>query len=159
MVTEPAGELPEIRKREVSERLEQICPYHTGLLQICTGTRYLPFTLYRARKKAVENLSKLQCDLSIEDRLLEAIRIFAGYRFSTVKGLTFRYSVSGNEIIVDLKKKSIVRSSVNIALQKAIEQQGRVSGPKGLGVYGASYLYPMFQRFGLLRSDMEETGG
>ena len=46
MVTEPAGELPEIRKREVSERLEQICPYHTGLLQICTGTRYLPFTLY-----------------------------------------------------------------------------------------------------------------
>lgn len=46
MVTEPAGELPEIRKREVSERLEQICPYHTGLLQICTGTRYLPFTVY-----------------------------------------------------------------------------------------------------------------
>ena len=44
MVTEPAGELPEIRKREVSERLEQICPYHTGLFQICTGTRYLPFT-------------------------------------------------------------------------------------------------------------------
>ena len=106
--------------------------------------------LYRARKKAVEDLSKPQCDLSIEDRLWEAIRIFAGYRFSTVKGLAFRYSVSGNEIIVDRKKKSIVRSSVTIALQKVLDAHGQMSGPKELGVYGASYIYPIFQRFGLI---------
>lgn len=170
--TEISDEVNELKAEGKS--IEQIMEL-TGLKRSSVHS-YLPYTksiynlkelslyaercrLYRARKKAVEDLSKPQCNLSIEDRLWEVIRIFAGYRFSTVKGLAFRYSVSGNEIIVDRKKKSIVRSSVNIALQKAIEKQGRISGPKGLGVYGASYLYPMFQRFGLLRSDMEETGG
>ena len=42
----------------MSERLEQICPYHTGLLQICTGTRYLPFTIKR-------NITILQGDSAI----------------------------------------------------------------------------------------------
>lgn len=170
--TEISDEVNELKAEGKS--IEQIMEL-TGLKSSSVHS-YLPYTksiynlkelslyaercrLYRARKRAVEDLSMPQCDLSIEDRLWKAIRIFAGYRFSTVKGLAFRYSVSGNEIIVDRKKKSIVRSSVNIALQKAIEKQGQISGPKGLGVYGASYLYPMFQRFGLIRLDMEETGG
>ena len=170
--TEISDEVNELKAEGKS--IEQIMEL-TGLKRSSVHS-YLPYTksiynlkelslyaercrLYRARKRAVEDLSMPQCDLSIEDKLWETIRIFAGYRFSTVKGLAFRYSVSGNEIIVDRKKKSIVRSSVNIALQKVIEKQGRVSGPKGLGVYGASYLYPMFQRFGLLRPEEKEIDG
>ena len=49
--------------------------------------------LYRARKKAVEYLRELESDSSIEDRLWDAIRIFAGYRFTTAKSLVFRYTV------------------------------------------------------------------
>ena len=60
----------------------------------------------------------------------------------------------GNEIWVvidDVKKeKSISRSSVDLAFQKYLEKlsgSGSVSGPKQLGVFGASYLLPLFQRF------------
>lgn len=60
----------------------------------------------------------------------------------------------GNEIWVvidDVKKeKSISRSSVDLAFQKYLEklsETGTVSGPKQLGVFGASYLLPLFQRF------------
>ena len=101
-------------------------------------------------------MRELESDLFIEDRLWDAIRIFAGYRFTTAKGLVFHYMVSGNEIRVDRKKKSIVRSSVNIAMKKVIDEYGRISGPKELGVYGASYLYPMFQRFGLIQEETKK---
>lgn len=161
--TEISDEVNELKAEGKS--IEQIMEL-TGLKRSSVHS-YLPYTksiynlkelslyaercrLYRARKKAVEDLSKPQCDLSIEVRLWEAIRIFAGYRFSTVKGLAFRYSVSGNEIIVDRKKKSIARSSVNMALKKVMDVDGKIRGPKELGVYGASYLYSMFQRFGLI---------
>ena len=36
-----------------------------------------------------------------------------------------------------------------------LAEQGRISGPKELRVYGASYIYPMFQRFGLIQSGIE----
>ena len=128
--TEISDEVNELKAEGKS--IEQIMEL-TGLKRSSVHS-YLPYTksiynlkelslyaercrLYRARKKAVDDLNMPQCDLSIEDRLWEAIRIFAGYRFSTVKGLAFRYSVSGNEIIVDRKKKSIVRSSADKALQ------------------------------------------
>ena len=58
-----------------------------------------------------------------------------------MNGLRFSYSVSGNELLVDRKKKAIVRSSVNVALQNCREHEWRVSGPKAMNVYGASYLY------------------
>lgn len=55
----------------------------------------------------------------------------------------------GNEIWVvkdgEKKEKSISRSSVDLAFQKYLA--GGVSGPKQLGVFGASYLLPLFQRF------------
>lgn len=113
--------------------------------------------LYRQRKKAVEVLLACKDSDTIEEKLWETIRTFAGYRFETVKGLRFSYTVSGNEIVVDRKKKSIVRSSVDIALRKVIQCKWNVSGPKKLGVYGASYLYPMFVRFGLISVKKEEN--
>lgn len=55
----------------------------------------------------------------------------------------------GNEIwlVIDgvKKEKSISRSSVDLAFQKYLEND--ITGPKQLGVFGASYLLPLFQRF------------
>ena len=55
----------------------------------------------------------------------------------------------GNEIWVVIdgvkKEKSISRSSVDLAFQKYLEND--ITGPKQLGVFGASYLLPLFQRF------------
>ena len=169
---------------EISDRINELRAEGKSIEQIMeiTGLKrssvhsYLPYTksiynlqelslyaersrLYRLRKKAVESLARvnLQRDASLEDDLWEAVRVFAGYRFVTAKGLGFRYIVSGNEIVVDRKKKTIVRSSVNIALQKVLDKRGRISGPKELGVYGDSYLYPMFQRFGLIQSESNRS--
>ena len=55
----------------------------------------------------------------------------------------------GNEIWVVIdgvkKEKSISRSSVDLAFRKYLEKE--ITGPKQLGVFGASYLLPLFQRF------------
>lgn len=51
------------------------------------------------------------------------------------------------------KKKSISRSTVDLALKNALEQGGCVSGPKKLNVPGAgSYLYSLFLRFVVIQS-------
>lgn len=96
------------------------------------------------------------------DTLWEAIAAFSGDTFQTAKGLEFSYTVRrnsdgsvGNEMFVDRKEKSITRSSVNKAFQKAAELgEGRfpaaVPGPKKLGVFGASYLYPVFLKLGVI---------
>ena len=60
----------------------------------------------------------------------------------------------GNELWVVMdgvkKEKSISRSTVELGFQKYLEllkTEGAVTGPKKLGVFGASYLLPLFQRF------------
>lgn len=112
--------------------------------------------MYRKRKQAIEQLqickgASLEC---VEKYLWSTIEIFSGYSFTTVKGLRFRYGVNGNEIQINRKKKSITRSSVKVALKATLEKNGNINGPKKLGVFGVSYLYPMFLRFGLI--DTEE---
>ncbi|MBQ9212006.1 MAG: hypothetical protein IJ153_09945 [Clostridia bacterium] len=74
--------------------------------------------------------------------------------------------VSGwaNEMVIDRKKgKSITRASVDIALEQVRlfrEEQGEevplVSGPKKLIAFGASYIYPIFASFGLIRTPKRE---
>lgn len=81
----------------------------------------------------------------------EAIVAFQHHPFTTVKGCGFTYTVRGNEIKISRKEKTITRSSVDMALQKALELKV-VSGPKKLGVFGASYLYPLFLFFGIMKS-------
>lgn len=78
--------------------------------------------------------------------------------FITVKGLRFRYGVNENEIHINRKKKSITRISVKVALKVVLEKNGNISGPKKLGVFGASYLYPIFLRFGLIDMGRELNG-
>ena len=49
-------------------------------------------------------------------------------------------------------KKSISRSTVDLALKTALEMDGKVKGPKKLNTPGAgSYLYPMLIRFGVIK--------
>lgn len=76
-----------------------------------------------------------------------------GECFRTAKGLPFCYTVRGGELFVDRRSKSITVSTVAAALQK-IEQRTSageaITGPKKIGCYGASYLYPVFLRLGIL---------
>lgn len=99
---------------------------------------------YRERKAAVEKLSKERG----MDNLWDCIIAFVGYPFTTAKGLKFKYTVHGGEMKVDRKEKAVTRSSVEMAYRKACE--GEITGPKKLGVFGASYLYPVFKRFGVV---------
>lgn len=91
-------------------------------------------------------------------RLLEEHQ---GEPFATAKGLPFQYSVRGGELFVDRRSKSITVSTVAAALQAAEELTAAglpITGPKKLGCYGASYLYPIFQRIGVIPAgDWEQT--
>lgn len=62
----------------------------------------------------------------------------------------------GNELWIirdgQRAEKSISRSTVDLAYQRAMEVDGAVPGPKALGIPGAgSYLFPIFIRFGIIK--------
>lgn len=101
-----------------------------------------------------DSLSEEQKLKEMERPMWELIRMLQGKSFTTAKGLEYCYGVKGNEIFVSRKSKSITRSTVKLSLKSliALRQQGRdVEGPKMLGTFGASYLYPVFDYMGLLR--------
>ena len=78
-----------------------------------------------------------------ELELWEKINALQSALLYTAKGLPFRIEIKGNELFVDRRKKSITRASVNIAYKKWVENPE--SGPKALGVFGASYLWSLFR--------------
>lgn len=101
-----------------------------------------------------------------EERLWDCLLVFSGFPFVTARGLEFTYEIKrnrdgslGNEIFFSRKEKSVTRATVNRAFHRALELQepdehgacGTVSGPKKLGVFGASYLYPVFCEIGVIR--------
>lgn len=53
-------------------------------------------------------------------------------------------------MFVSRKSKSITQATVFMAFRKAMELGGVVAGPKKLGTFGASYLYPVFVRIGII---------
>ena len=72
--------------------------------------------------------------------------------FYTAKGLPFTYTIRGGELFVDRRSKSITISTVANALEKivALEMDGiPITGPKKIGCYGASYLYPVLLALGI----------
>ena len=76
-----------------------------------------------------------------------------GVTFHTAKGLPFTYSIRGGELFVNRRRKSITVSTVRRALEKItqLEAAGEViTGPKKIGCYGASYLYPVFLQLGII---------
>lgn len=103
--------------------------------------------LYRERKKACERLKKEPTT----ENLWRAIVAFQGYPFKTSKALSFTYKVKGGELFFTRKEKSITRATVDIAFKRALELGENATGPKKLGVFGASYLYPVFMQLGVIK--------
>ena len=152
--------------------LNSFLPYDKGVYNLTDVSNYAEnCKVYRARKEAVQ---MLQSDPS-SVQLWRCVCLFAGYPFSTSgrgnkTGTKFTYEVSkpttgggrryvgeslegyGNELWIikngEKAEKSISRSSVDYALQ--IAQEGNVTGPKQLKIYGSSYVYSLFRRFGLV---------
>lgn len=101
------------------------------------------------------------------EALWRAVLAYENCPMQTTSGLSFSYTFKpnrrgekGNEILVSRKEKTIARSSVEVALARVAElAQGhypvRLATPKALGVFGASYIYPLFIRLGLV----EHIGG
>jgi len=116
---------------------------------------------YRRRKSAIENLIKHLERPDAETYLWKAVVAFEGYPFLTAKGLRFSYKLKRGknglptaEIEIDRKEKTITKATICLAFRTALEiqkREGYVSGPKKIGGFGASYLYPMFLRFGVIR--------
>lgn len=95
--------------------------------------------------------------------LWRAVLAFEGYPFRTAGrgktlGVFFSYQVKRSkdgqpdgEIKVNRKEKTITRATIELAYRRAKAMGGVVTWPKKLGVFGASYLYPMLVRFGVLK--------
>ena len=82
--------------------------------------------------------------------------------FRTAKGLPFTYTIRGGELFVDRRQKSITVSTVAIALEKIarLEADGTaITGPKKIGCYGASYLYPVLLALDVFTVPMPEDHG
>ncbi len=89
-----------------------------------------------------------------EERLWAALLARQGQPFRTARGLSYTYSIRGNELFITRKDKSITRATVNMAYHTALQLQAQglpVGGPKKLGTFGASYLYPIFIVLGVIR--------
>lgn len=150
-------------------KLEQIMSI-TGLSRASVHS-YLPYTkipykleelsvnaerirLYRERKqKCTEFISKLSAMLEIEQEaeLWNMLVYLQGCVFLTEKGLKFTYRICGGEMFVNRKSKSITQNTVFMAFRKAQELGGIVTGSKKMRTFGASYLYPVFVRIGVIQ--------
>lgn len=91
--------------------------------------------------------------VELDELLWEALHWHQDCSFTTAKNLKFTYSIKGNEMFVSRKDKSITKATVLLAFHKAMELQrgGKgIAGPKKLGTFGASYLFPIFLRLGII---------
>ena len=104
--------------------------------------------------RAVVALKKNPC----EENLWKCVVAFRGYKFKTLSGLPYKLKKGrGDEFTKELwidrreDSKSLAWSSVLLAYHN-IGKIGEVVGrPKALGdIRGASYIYGMFYRFGLI---------
>lgn len=113
---------------------------------------------YEQEKILIELLSSLkqQNIEEAENILWSALILFQGYSFKTAKGLDFVYKIKNYEMFVNRKEKSITRSTINISLRKVIQLNYMVAGPKKIGTFGASYIYPIFQEFGLIKNKKKD---
>ena len=126
---------------------------------------------YRLRSRTVGGLKKCieqaAGEIGIEKQLLwKCVEVFEGYRFETAKGLPFTYEIKrnrddgmGGEMFFSRKTKGVTRATVELAYDRVVaarEKQGTdvpvMNSPKRLNVFGASYLYPMFIRFGIVEA-------
>ena len=107
---------------------------------------------YRVRKR-----NNNRTEVEKEEKLWQELIYLQGCIFRTygrngVGGLDFTYKIRGGKMFVDRKEKSITRATVMKAYGKVVELDGIVKGPKALGTFGASYLYPIFMKMGLIKT-------
>ena len=101
-----------------------------------------------------EDKQNLDEKKQVADQVWDWIVASEGEVFKTYKVLDFSYHIKGNEIFVDRKEKSksIIRSSVEIAVAEALKlKEAGITdyGPKKLKVFGASYLWAILKKYGL----------
>ena len=125
--------------------------YNMPVLSVDADRKKLQRAREKSCKEFIDKLLTIDAN-EAEIALWELIEAHEGCIFCTAKNLRFRYKVKGGELFIDRKKDSITRSSVNKAFHAALELNGNVSGPKKLGTIGASYLYPIFVRFGIIKN-------
>lgn len=106
--------------------------------------------------RAVVALRKDPC----EENLWKCVVAFQGYKFKTMSGLPFTYTLKkgrGDEFTKELwidrreDSKSLAWSSVMLAYHNIGKIGEVVDRPKALGdIRGVSYIYGLFYRFGLI---------
>lgn len=104
--------------------------------------------------KQIAGLSRQEQDAA----LWEAMASLQGSSFYTAKGLPFTYRIQGGEMFVDRREKSITQATVFVAFHKALELGDKATGPKKLGTFGASYLYPVFVKLGIIPPAGQQQG-
>ena len=82
-----------------------------------------------------------------ENQLWQWMKEKQGTVFHTIKGLQFTYEIKGNEVFFSRKKKSVTRATINKACRRMNEET--ITGSKQLGVFGASYIYPLLKEMRL----------
>ena len=102
---------------------------------------------YRVRKR-----NKSRSEEEREEKLWQELIYLQGCLFTTSKGLDFTYKIRGGEMFVDRKEKSITRATVMKAHGRVVELEGAVKGPKEQGTFGASYLYPICVKMGIIKN-------
>ena len=112
----------------------------------------------------------------LETFLWEAILAYQNQTFYTLSGLEFSYTVKhtkngdySGELLISRKEtsKTLTRSSVMLAFHKVLAEMKfkeingaayllppEYRGPKSIGqIFGISYIFSMFQEFGLIRTN------
>lgn len=109
--------------------------------------------IYRERKRAVFAFQNAVKDSLLTEHIIwDVISAFANYPFYTSRGMKFSYTVHGGEIQVNRKKKTITKATVLLFIDRVVEMKDageKITGPKKVGTFGASYLYPIFMRIGM----------
>ena len=139
----------------------------TGLKRASINS-YLPYTniIYnlpdisikaeRQKQYRVRKRNSIRTDVEREEKLWQELTYLQGCLFKTygrngVGGVDFTYKIRRGEMFVDRKEKSITRATVMKAYRRVVELDGMVMGPKALGAFGASYLYPVFLKMGIIK--------
>ena len=117
----------------------------------------------------------------LERYLWDAVLAYQNYRFHTLSGLEFSYTVKrkkngeySGELLVSRKEtsKTLTRSSVLLAFHKVLDQieivkdgdqskfiPPKYRGPKAIGqIFGISYIFSLFLEFGLIRKTERQKG-
>ena len=107
-----------------------------------------------------------------ESNLWELLIKHQGSSYYTSRSIPFTFFIKtgkdgkpGGELFIDghdtvWRQKSITRATVIAAFRKGLEVQaaeGCVSGPKKLGTFGASYLYPIFLSLGVISAPAQKN--